>query len=194
MALALGDNIFYGAHFSDYLQQRGRRATAARPSSATRCAIPSATASSSSTRDGRAVEPRGEAGASRKSSYAVTGLYFYDNQRARHRRGARSRRRAASSRSPTSTATYLERGELHVEQLARGIAWLDTGTHEALLQASNFIQAIEERQGLKVACLEEIAYRMGYIDRGRRSTRAGARDGVERVRRSICCSVLEQEA
>ena len=59
--------------------------------------------------------------------------------------------------------TYLERGQLHVEKLARGIAWLDTGTHESLVQASNYIQAIEERQGLMVACLEEIAYRMGYI-------------------------------
>jgi glucose-1-phosphate thymidylyltransferase len=62
--------------------------------------------------------------------------------------------------------TYLERGQLHVEKLARGIAWLDTGTHEALVQASNYIQAIEERQGLMVACLEEIAYRMGYITAG----------------------------
>ena len=86
--------------------------------------------------------------------------------------------------------TYLERGQLHVEKLPRGIAWLDTGTHEALMQASNYIQAIEERQGLMVACLEEIAYRMGYIGADRA---AAARDGhgVELVRRSTCTSSLE---
>jgi len=78
-----------------------------------------------------------------KSSYAITGLYFYDHR--------------VSDRSwPT--------GRLHIEKMGRGIAWLDTGTHDALMQASNFIQAIEERQGLKIACLEEIAWRMGYIN------------------------------
>ncbi len=88
--------------------------------------------------------------------------------------------------------TYLERGQLHVEKLARGIAWLDTGTHESLMQAANYIQAIEERQGLMVACLEEIAYRMGYIT---------AAD-LERLGRSMASSaygqyllrLLEQEA
>ena len=89
----------------------------------------------------------------------------------RHRRAPRARRRAASSRSPTSTARTSSAAQLHVEQLRRGIAWLDTGTHESLLQASNFIQAIEERQGLMVACLEEIAYRLGYISGGGRCER-----------------------
>ena len=98
-----------------------------------------------------------------RSNWAVPGLYFYDGRVVGRRRVAARRRPAASWRSPTSTARYLERGELTVEKLGRGIAWLDTGTHESLLQAANFIQTLEERQGLKVACLEEIAWRKGYI-------------------------------
>jgi glucose-1-phosphate thymidylyltransferase len=119
------------------------------------------------------VRPRGardrpdEKPAKPPSPYAVPGLYFYDNVRWSTSPQSCGRRRAASSRSPTSTALYLERGELHVEILGRGIAWLDTGTHESLLQAANFIQAIEQRQGLKVACIEEISFQMGFIDRDR---------------------------
>jgi glucose-1-phosphate thymidylyltransferase len=93
----------------------------------------------------------------------VTGLYFYDNDvvdiASRLKPSARGELEITDV-----NRTYLERGALHVEKLARGIAWLDTGTHDALMQASNYIQAIEERQGLMVACLEEIAFRMGYID------------------------------
>src|SRR5207247_5495879 len=97
-----------------------------------------------------------------KSSYAVTGLYFYDNQVLDISARLKPSRRGELEITDVNRA-YLTLGQLHVEKLGRGIAWLDTGTHESLIQAANYIQAIEERQGLMVACLEEIAFRMGYI-------------------------------
>ena len=99
-----------------------------------------------------------------RSSYAVTGLYFYDNRIVDI---ARSLEPSARGELEITDAnlTYLREGNLRVEVLGRGTAWLDTGTDESLLQAANFIQTIQERQGLKVACVEEIAYRKGYIDR-----------------------------
>ncbi len=160
VTLALGDNIFYGAHFSDYL-----RSSAARETGATvfgyQVRDPERYGVVELDVNGRAVSLE-EKPAKPKSSLAVTGLYFYDNQVID----------IAASLEPSARGeleitdvnrTYLERGQLHVEKLARGIAWLDTGTHDSLMQASNYIHAIEERQGLMVACLEEIAYRMGYI-------------------------------
>jgi glucose-1-phosphate thymidylyltransferase len=171
VALALGDNIFYGAHFSDYL-----RAAAARTEGATVFGY--------SVRDperygvvefnagGQAVSLE-EKPAKPKSSYAVTGLYFYDNQVVGIAQSLRPSPRGELEITDVNR-TYLERRQLHVEKLARGIAWLDTGTHEALMQASNYIQAIEERQGLMVACLEEIAFRMGYIKAGDLERLAGA--------------------
>lgn len=98
-----------------------------------------------------------------KSHYAVTGLYFYDNRVIDIARGIRPSHRGELEITDVNKQ-YLEWGELSVEVLGRGIAWLDMGTHESLLQASMFIETIENRQGLKVACLEEIAYRLGYID------------------------------
>lgn len=100
-----------------------------------------------------------------RSNYAVTGLYFYDNSILDTVKHLRPSARGELEISDVNTI-YLQSGRLHVEMLGRGIAWLDTGTHETLIQASNFIETIENRQGLKVACLEEIAYRMGYIDEG----------------------------
>jgi glucose-1-phosphate thymidylyltransferase len=160
VALALGDNIFYGAHFSDYLKSaaaRGRGATVFGylVRDPERYGVVDFDASGRpSTIEEKPTHP--------KSSYAVTGLYFYDNQVLDIAAGLKPSPRGELEITDVNRE-YLRRGELFVERLARGIAWLDTGTHEALLQAANFIQAIEDRQGLMVACVEEIAYRMNYI-------------------------------
>jgi glucose-1-phosphate thymidylyltransferase len=161
VALALGDNIFFGAHFTDYLRNAAERDHGA-------------TVFGYQVRDperygvveldahGRALSIE-EKPPAPKSSYAVTGLYFYDNQVVDIAANLKPSARGEYEITDVNRE-YLSRGQLHVERLARGIAWLDTGTHESLMQAANYIQAIEERQGLMVACLEEIAYRMGYID------------------------------
>jgi glucose-1-phosphate thymidylyltransferase len=160
VTLALGDNIFYGANFSDYL-----RAAAARETGATvfgyqvrdpeRYGVVELDAS------GRVISLE-EKPLKPRSQLAVTGLYFYDNQVVDIAAGLKPSGRGELEITDVNQM-YLQRGQLHVERLPRGIAWLDTGTHESLIQAASYIQAIEERQGLMVACLEEIAYRMGYI-------------------------------
>ena len=160
VTLALGDNIFYGAHFSDYL-----RSAAARETGATvfgyQVRDPERYGVVEFDAAGRAVSLE-EKPATPRSSYAVTGLYFYDNQVVDIASRLQPSARGELEITDVNRA-YLERGQLRVEKLARGIAWLDTGTHESLMQAANYIQAVEERQGLMVACPEEIAYRMGYI-------------------------------
>jgi glucose-1-phosphate thymidylyltransferase len=105
------------------------------------------------------------------SNWAVTGLYFYDNRVLDIASHLKPSARGELEITDVNRA-YLEMKTLHVEKLGRGIAWLDTGTHETLMQAANFIETIEERQGLKVACVEEIAFRMGYIDAGQLETLA----------------------
>jgi glucose-1-phosphate thymidylyltransferase len=160
VALALGDNIFYGANFSSVL-----RIATARESGATvfgyQVRDPERYGVVEFDANGRAVSLE-EKPERPRSTYAVTGLYFYDNQVV-----DMATRLSPSPRGELEITDinreYLERSQLHVDKLPRGTAWLDTGTHESLIQASNYIQAIEERQGLMVACLEEIAYRLGYI-------------------------------
>jgi glucose-1-phosphate thymidylyltransferase len=179
VALALGDNVFYGAHFSDYLRTAVSREHGA-------------TVFGYQVRDPERygvveLDARGQAiGLEEKpeaprSSYAVTGLYFYDNQVLDIAAGLTPSSRGELEITDVNRI-YLERGQLYVEKLPRGIAWLDTGTNEALVQAGNYIQAIEERQGLMVACIEEIAFRMGYI----------SADDLARLARSMAASAYGQ--
>jgi len=159
-ALALGDNVFYGHGFPEMLQEAARR-----PRGATvfgyRVRDPERYGVVEFDASGRAIGLE-EKPQRPRSSYAVTGLYFYDERVVDVAESLEPSARGELEITDVNLA-YLASGDLHVERLGRGVAWLDTGTHESLLQAANFIQAIEERQGLKVACLEEIAYRMGYI-------------------------------
>jgi glucose-1-phosphate thymidylyltransferase len=160
VALALGDNIFYGHGFPDYVRRAASRTTGATVF-AYRVRDPERYGVVEFNAAGRAVALE-EKPLRPRSPYAVTGLYFYDNRVVDIAANLEPSARGELEITDVNLA-YLNAGALHVEKLGRGIAWLDTGTQEALLQASNFIQAIEERQGLKVACLEEIALRMGYI-------------------------------
>jgi glucose-1-phosphate thymidylyltransferase len=162
VALALGDNIFYGAHFSDVLEVAAARQVGATVF-AYRVREPQHFGVVSFDKDGRASELE-EKPTQPKSPFAVTGLYYYDNDVLDIAAGLKPSKRGELEITDVNRE-YLARGQLYVERLARGVAWLDTGTHEALMQASNYIQAVEDRQGLMVACIEEIAFRMGYIDR-----------------------------
>jgi glucose-1-phosphate thymidylyltransferase len=160
VALALGDNIFYGAHLANIVQgaaQRDHGATvfAYRVRDPQRYGVVWFDAAGKAI--GLEEKPRKP-----RSPFAVTGLYFYDNRVLDVAANLKPSPRGELEITDVNRV-YLEWGELHVEIFGRGMAWLDTGTHESLLQASTFIQAIEERQDLKVACLEEVAYKMGYI-------------------------------
>ena len=160
VALALGDNLFYGHGLPEMLQRAAGRASGATVF-AYRVLDPQRYGVVEFDARGRAVGLEEKPPAPR-SNYAVTGLYFYDNRVLDVAATLKPSPRGELEITDVNRA-YLATGDLHVEILGRGMAWLDTGTHEALLQASNFIQAIEARQGLKVACPEEIAWNAGWI-------------------------------
>ena len=163
VSLVLGDNIFYGANLSNLVKNAARRESGA-------------TVFGYYVRDperfgvvefdqtGKAVSIE-EKPAKPRSNYAVTGLYFYDNDVVNVAENVKPSARGELEITSVNNE-YLKRGNLHVEKLGRGYAWLDTGTHESMLDAANFIHTIETRQGLQVACLQEIAYHNGWLEAG----------------------------
>ena len=164
-ALVLGDNIFYGPGFSAMLKKAVK--TAEEKGEATVFGYPVKdperfgvvsfdTNGKVTTIEEKPKEP--------KSNYAVTGLYFYDNSVVEYAKNLKPSARGELEITDLNRI-YLEKGKLNVELLGRGFAWLDTGTHRSLLQAGQYVQTIEENQGIKIACLEEVAYRMGFLSK-----------------------------
>ena len=171
VCLILGDNIFHGQHFTEKLQR-----ASAQKKGATVFGYwvkdPERFGVIDFDENGKALSIE-EKPTNPKSSYAVTGLYFYDNDVIEIAKAIKPSPRGELEITDVNNA-YLKRGDLNVERFGRGFAWLDTGTHDSLLEASQYVQTIEHRQGLKVACLEEIAYQNKWIDREQLLRRADA--------------------
>lgn len=170
VALVLGDNIFYGANLSALVRNAAQREKGATVFGYYVC-DPERFGVVEFDQNGKAVSIE-EKPQHPKSNYAVTGLYFYDNDVVRIAEKIKPSARGELEITSVNNE-YLKRGDLHVEKLGRGYAWLDTGTHESMLDAANFIHTIETRQGLQVACLQEIAYSNGWL------SAAEIRDGIQ---------------
>jgi glucose-1-phosphate thymidylyltransferase len=173
VALVLGDNIFYGHGLPELMARATARKKGATVfgyvvSDPERYGVLEMDAA------GKAVSIE-EKPKQPKSNYAVTGLYFYDNQVLEIAAATRPSARGELEITDVNR-TYMERGELHVELMGRGYAWLDTGTHASLIEAAHFVQIIEQRQGLRIACPEEIAYRLGFIGPDQLLAAANAHD------------------
>jgi glucose-1-phosphate thymidylyltransferase len=162
VALVLGDNVFFGSGLPEILQRAAAR-TAGATIFAYQVRDPERYGVVSFDAAGRALTIA-EKPANPVSRWAVTGLYFYDNEVVRHARQVRPSARGELEITDLNMR-YLAAGALHVEQMGRGFAWLDTGTFDALIDAGTFVHTLEERQGMKIACPEEVAYRMGFITR-----------------------------
>lgn len=161
VALVLGDNIFYGASLASLLLEASHKESGA-TIFAYQVQDPERYGVIEFDKNGKAISLE-EKPATPKSKYAVPGLYFYDNSVVEIAKSIQPSSRGELEITDVNK-TYLENGELNVVNLGRGMAWLDTGTHDALLDATSFIATIEKRQGLKVCCPEEVAYQMGFID------------------------------
>jgi len=160
VCLILGDNIFFGHRLPEQIQKASKRTKGA-TIFGYYVRSPKRYGVVNFDEKGKVIDIE-EKPAKPKSNYAVTGLYFYDNDVVKIAKNIKPSKRGELEITDVNKA-YLNRGNLHVELIGRGAAWLDTGTHESLLDAANFIKVVEDRQGLKIACLEEIAYRLGYI-------------------------------
>jgi glucose-1-phosphate thymidylyltransferase len=163
VALILGDNMFYGHGLGNTLQKAARMTSEGATIFGYYVRDPERYGVVEFAKDGRVIGLE-EKPKQPKSSYAIPGLYFYDNEVVSIARSLKPSARGELEITDVNR-TYLAAGKLRVEFLGRGTAWLDTGTHQALLQAANFIEAVEQRQGLKIGCLEEVAFRMGFINR-----------------------------
>jgi len=162
VALVLGDNIFYGHGFSAMLKRIGEQEQGA-TIFGYHVKNPEAYGVAEIDKQGRVVGLE-EKPIKPRSPYAVTGLYFYDNQVLDIAAAVKPSCRGELEITDVNRV-YMQAGQLRLEMLGRGFAWLDTGTHQSLLEAANFVEAVEARQGQKIACIEEVAYRMGFIDK-----------------------------
>jgi glucose-1-phosphate thymidylyltransferase len=175
VALVLGDNIFFGAHLTDLLANAATRTSGATVFSY-RVEDPERYGVVELAPDGRALSLE-EKPAQPKSDHAVTGLYFYDNRVVELARDLKPSPRGELEITDLNRL-YMDEGQLHVEEMGRGYAWLDTGTHDSLLEASEFVRTLQHRQGVQIACLEEIAYEQGFI------TADQAREAGERFKKT----------